>query len=83
LKPLLEAVSKHKRECYHEGMKTLNADDTATKRRILLSAAASLMGQKGGRTPTDKKKGFAAMPKWKRVAAGRKGGSAKTKGVVR
>ena len=70
-----EAVYKRKRECYAEGM--------TTKKLNPLSEAAALMGMKGGRTPTDKKKGFAAMPKWKRVAAGRKGGSAKTKGVVR
>jgi hypothetical protein len=55
-----------------------------TKKLNPLSEAAALMGMKGGRTPTDKKKGFAAMPKWKRVAAGRKGGSRKgPKGVTR
>lgn len=48
----------------------------ATKKKNATSAAAALLGSKGGKAKHTKPRGFAAMPKWKRQAAGSKGGSA-------
>jgi len=55
------------------------ATKTTIKKPNPLSAAAALLGRKGGLTTTDKPKGFATMSKRKRVELGRKGGLAKGK----
>ena len=58
--------------------------NTKERKKAALSKLRALLGSKGGKAPTTRPKGFAAMTKAKHMAASRKGGSRPgPKGVTR